>query len=102
MRLKASSAKWRPFCLGLNVLTPGATLKQDYLFTLDIIVISLQILVSTIRQRDCHFIESNSSTALPINIFYILLESVNPESAYTSKITYQHLYNMLIYNLHVY
>ena len=22
MRLKASSAKWRPFCLSLNVLTP--------------------------------------------------------------------------------
>ena len=26
MRLKVSSAKWRPFCLGLNVLTQGSLL----------------------------------------------------------------------------
>ena len=32
MRLKVSSAKWRPFCLGLNVLINGIVLESGYTF----------------------------------------------------------------------
>ena len=32
MRLKVSSAKRRPFCLGLNVLTVGAQATVQYMY----------------------------------------------------------------------
>ena len=35
MHVKMSSGKWRPFCLGLNVLTPYELTHPEYLFVFD-------------------------------------------------------------------
>ena len=67
MRLKVSSAKWRPFCLGLNVLTHIAKIckLRKFAFLYDVIS---QLHTSTIAYRQWIF--NNTSRHEYMYIYY--------------------------------
>ena len=65
MRLKVSSAKWRPFCLGLNVLTSlqivlGNGMKSSILFSVIIFLVNRSYKLPQHSSRNtCKFIVIN-------------------------------------------